>query len=581
MGCVMICPRHLAGVVFAGQKEDTSLCFWIRICPAIESTSDDTGGLAAIIVMNMSHIVIMINLRYPGDLRDRDIALEKHTCLCFYHRYTLSIAACEELDLAGFADSSTGEENSSESGAPSTSKKKAPAAVAPPPKAPKKDDVIVCMILRNPSVRRPIPGHGRGAGEEVDVSVEEDDDQMGSAMSTEELLRGRQDDEVDEAHVSRAGASPRRPPRTPRTPSHMREIKGLGAGGTGATGSNADTVKTDYAEDAEGGHVVVHPPYICNPSPFAEVVGWGRNSAYLFDKSIDKLKATSSQSSDGAAEKSEDDSKSDPNYLCFNPTRVLLPPSVVLERVYMIACSHRHMLLLTYNGSVYSCGDNTEGALGLGDNFNRTALTLILWPTDADGSSSGPAPGNPLAQEREQEGDTTVQDSGSAPYKKIVYIAAGSAAIGSHSMALTDDGQLYGWGVPYAAGHGVLEGSSSPRLVDVPSADPPEDNTPPADDAANIPPRPVARVKHVACGGGFTVAVLTSGHVVSFGMWAHGRLGLGPPPLSKINRGAGAMRGRAGRDKKKIVRYQLKPRIVPGIRNAVKVRNEVGFHWRH
>jgi alpha-tubulin suppressor-like RCC1 family protein len=89
--------------------------------------------------------------------------------------------------------------------------------------------------------------------------------------------------------------------------------------------------------------------------------------------------------------------------------------------------------------------------------------------------------------------------------------------------------------------------------------------------AAEVPPLPPARVKHVACGGGFTVAVLTTGHVASFGMWAHGRLGLGPAPVSKINRGAGAINSKAGRSKKKVVRYQLKPRIIPGITNAVKV----------
>ncbi|CAE7775296.1 RPGR, partial [Symbiodinium microadriaticum] len=232
------------------------------------------------------------------------------------------------------------------------------------------------------------------------------------------------------------------------------------------------------------------------------------------------------------------------------------------------------MLLLTYNGSVYSCGDNTEGALGLGDSFNRTSLTLILWPIDAQDSGVVTSPSNPLREDGEAEGT-----SPSSAYKKIVYVAAGSSAIGSHSMALTEEGQLYGWGVPYATGHGVLEPSLSPRLVDVPSPEPEGilavpppvgEATAALEGVAEVPPPPPARVKHVACGGGFTVAVLTTGHVATFGMWAHGRLGLGPAPVSKINRGAGAIKSKAGRNKKKIVRYQLKPRIVRGISNAVK-----------
>lgn len=532
-----------------------------------------------------------------GDFRDLDRSFEKHTCFYFYHKYKLTQAACEELDLAGFADSSTGEEESEGNRKPSTSatsKRPTLGVVPPPPKAPERNDVIVGLILRNQQLRR----EEVSPEADVDVSVDVDDDDLmgGTSNSRHDLLSGRQDDEADEAHVSRAGATPRRTPRTPRTPSHMREIKTptkpIPPTPPAESDSSVAGVSTETPTPAVDELCLVSPPYICNPSPFAELVGWGRNSAYLFDKSLDKLKSKSESAAE-TAEGDEESRKSDPNYVCFNPANIAIPPSVNLERVYMVACSHRHMLLLTYNGSVYSCGDNTEGALGLGDSFNRSALTLILWPLDSDVSTASQSSLNPLEGSEEEPGGeegqsdatrterevTSSSGTQSSPYKRIVYVAAGSSAIGSHSMALSEDGNLYGWGVPYATGHGVMDPSLSPKLIEMPS--PPDDDdasVPPEGTAgeqlegsAEVPPPPPARVKHVACGGGFTVAVLTTGHVASFGMWAHGRLGLGPAPISKLNRGSGAIKSKAGRKSRKVVRYQLKPKIVPGIKNAVKV----------
>lgn len=38
----------------------------------------------------------------------------------------------------------------------------------------------------------------------------------------------------------------------------------------------------------------------------------------------------------------------------------------------------------------------------------------------------------------------------------IVQVAAGGGFIGSHSMAIDEDGNLYGWGVAQATGHGIF-----------------------------------------------------------------------------------------------------------------------------
>ena len=244
------------------------------------------------------------------------------------------------------------------------------------------------------------------------------------------------------------------------------------------------------------------------------------------------------------------------------------------------------MLVLTYNGSVYSCGDNTEGALGLGDTKNRQSLDLVLWPT--------------LARENLDEEDADAKAKVDKQ-RNVVCISAGAAAIGSHSMAITESGDLYGWGVAYASGHGTAKKSiTSPQKIfmpqpqevinalrekakaekeavrraggDVATEEPelPDEEMTAAEmelrRSREIEAAGSAPVKHVACGGGFTVAVLECGYVASWGMWSHGRLGLGPPP--KIE---GETKKSRGRNKKKVVRYQLRPRLIPALKHVVKV----------
>ena len=102
----------------------------------------------------------------------------------------------------------------------------------------------------------------------------------------------------------------------------------------------------------------------------------------------------------------------------------------------MIACSPRHTILLSCLGNMYLCGENSEGALGMGDLRNRNTATLLQWPVSSELDSP----------------------------PRIVKVAAGSGSIGSHSMCIDSEGQLYGWGVPQAVGLG----SSQPVLVPTP-----------------------------------------------------------------------------------------------------------------
>ncbi len=61
-------------------------------------------------------------------------------------------------------------------------------------------------------------------------------------------------------------------------------------------------------------------------------------------------------------------------------TEVPLPLRVFKEGVLAVACSPRHTLLLTRAGSLFAYGDNTEGALGMGDSRNRSRFEPVAFP---------------------------------------------------------------------------------------------------------------------------------------------------------------------------------------------------------
>jgi alpha-tubulin suppressor-like RCC1 family protein len=272
------------------------------------------------------------------------------------------------------------------------------------------------------------------------------------------------------------------------------------------------------------------------PTPCAELIGWGHNSQRCLGVDDEEL---------------------------YEPRSIPLPPSISLERVLMIACSPRHTVLLTYLGNVYSCGENSEGALGHGDVISKSAMTLIPWPEDATNNNSNPP--------------------------KIIKVAAGSGSIGSHSMALDNKGKLYGWGVNYAIG---LSQITTPVLAPTQIVSFPvhpddrrlarrtrrqqngDDNLEDDDDDNDDDDNDESRTRlvtealpciDVSCGGGFTVAILRSGRVCSWGMWSHGRLGLGEIPMittKGFKRKSSTL---------KAARYQLSPALVRGIKNAVNI----------
>jgi len=405
---------------------------------------------------------------------------------CYYRKFTLSKARLDEFERnqKGYFDWKT----RTGSGALTT-------APPPPPRPPLNDSWFVYLVCR----QNPAAADSATAELYDELDAEDQDATADYAMNAQGGARGG--DSV--------------------------------ATGTGFSGVSGFTGFTGFTrKDGPVGP----PPTKADPSPCSELVGWGYNSDF-------SLGLGKQASSDGAASGIGAHTDSDNMH---RPRPIPLPSSLTLERIATIACSPRHTLVLSCMGNIYVCGENSEGALGLGNLSSRDKLTLLQWPEDPEDLDRAPP--------------------------KIVKIAAGSGSIGSHSMCIASDGMLYGWGVPQAVGHGGLKPVLAPLLIDTfPSAivqshpdtpDAPERDEEAEDgDFMDGGATGALPCMDVSCGGGFTVAVLRDGRVCSWGIWSHGRLGQGPTPDQKSYKARG----------NKLARYKMRPGFVSGIKNAVAV----------
>lgn len=113
----------------------------------------------------------------------------------------------------------------------------------------------------------------------------------------------------------------------------------------------------------------------------AELFGWGFDAGQSLGlgayagKSIRKAaagqrNATNKESTNNATDASTLQA-AQMQEMVHGPRRIPLDRIIAAERVRMIACSSNHTLLLTCLGSVFGCGDNSEGALGTGDLLSR------------------------------------------------------------------------------------------------------------------------------------------------------------------------------------------------------------------
>ncbi|XP_057784120.1 ultraviolet-B receptor UVR8-like [Salvia miltiorrhiza] len=142
-----------------------------------------------------------------------------------------------------------------------------------------------------------------------------------------------------------------------------------------------------------------------------------------------------------------------------------------LDSVRVIAVGAFHNLALLDDGTVMAWGNNEYGQLGIGDTQPRSQPVAVQGLSDLN----------------------------------LVDIAAG----GWHSTALTDDGEVYGWGRGEHGRLGFGDDKSSkmvPQRVQLQVAD---------------------ETVQVSCGGTHSVALTQDGRMYSFGRGDHGRLGYG------------------------------------------------------
>ncbi|XP_020287366.1 RCC1 and BTB domain-containing protein 1-like [Pseudomyrmex gracilis] len=148
------------------------------------------------------------------------------------------------------------------------------------------------------------------------------------------------------------------------------------------------------------------------------------------------------------------------------------------KEVKTFACgSGPHVLALTENGEVFSWGHNGYCELGNGTSNQGVVPTLVNMPTTADNSRM----------------------------KRVVDIACGS----HHSLALTEEGEVFAWGQNNCGqvGSGLSSNQGIPRQINSSLAG--------------------KKIVQVACGQTSSIAVTDNGEIYGWGYNGVGQLGIG------------------------------------------------------
>ena len=129
----------------------------------------------------------------------------------------------------------------------------------------------------------------------------------------------------------------------------------------------ATSVKSENDEETLDEKSHIRPSPKEEVSFCAELYGWGFDSGQSLG-----LGAIGGKAKQRAAEgPSPTEQEAEMRDMVHGPRKIPLDRLIAAERVRMLACSSNHTLLLTCMGSVFSCGDNSEGALGTGDLISR------------------------------------------------------------------------------------------------------------------------------------------------------------------------------------------------------------------
>ncbi|PFX34572.1 X-linked retinitis pigmentosa GTPase regulator [Stylophora pistillata] len=156
----------------------------------------------------------------------------------------------------------------------------------------------------------------------------------------------------------------------------------------------------------------------------------------------------------------------------------LIPRKVKLRgKVVSVACGYYHMAVVTDDGSLFTCGENESGKLGLDES---------------------------------QTGDTSKVQKLFSINEEVVSVACG----GNHTVAVTKSGKLYSFG---QGDHGQLGHGSSLLECSTPKQ---------VTSLRNI------YVRFVSCGESHTAIVTKHGNLYTCGDGRHGKLGMGEESFS-------------------------------------------------
>lgn len=165
---------------------------------------------------------------------------------------------------------------------------------------------------------------------------------------------------------------------------------------------------------------------------------------------------------------------------CAEPRLVT---TLVDKQICQISCGWRHTLLVDSGGQAYSCGDGSNGKLGLGDELNATIPRLV----------------------------------GGLGAAKIAQVSCGQ----HHSGLVAETGSVFtfGLGLYGQLGHGDLTNQLSPRRI-----------------------AGITDGLQISCGDMHTLLLRKDGRASAFGFAANGRLGLPASTIRMANAKPGAAR---------------------------------------
>ncbi|KAL4915152.1 regulator of chromosome condensation 1/beta-lactamase-inhibitor protein II [Aspergillus aurantiobrunneus] len=183
----------------------------------------------------------------------------------------------------------------------------------------------------------------------------------------------------------------------------------------------------------------------------------------------------------------------------------LLPDTV---GVVQVAVGGMHCVALTHDNKILTWGVNDQGALGRSTTWDGGYKDMDNGDSDSDSDSDDGPDLNPY------ECTPTAISSSAFPEGTVfVEVAAGD----SSSFALTNDGQVYGWGT-FRSNDGILGFDASTKVQTIPTLLP-----------------ALKKIKHLVCGDNHVLALNDKGAVFSWGSGQQNQLGRRIIERNKLN----------------------------------------------